>query len=175
MNEAYSYKEITNANMDTFIQNFGKGASMSGVEEILNISNDYLPESYTITEVKRKTNDWESYWLLGTRWRETNVVEKVESVTVEPTWPGSLQSTHPNLVSTVNTIYNLLQSKSLNFYNIATVTLAGMDGLIPSQWHLIYYLREALLNVTLTTTENGPRMILWGLDSMGPNQSPQNN
>ena len=153
MNEAYSYKQINSGNLDTFLKSFGSTASYNGFVEILTAPIGDLPTSTTSQEVRN---------VLGAT---------VEMVSLD-TWPTeTLKTNYPQLVATVDAIYNKLSQYSMSMnilgMNLA-VELVGAKGFIKNKIQLIHVLRDAKITVTLTTTEDGPRLVFWGLDAKGP-------
>ena len=143
LNEGFAQKEVNSGNIDLFLKNgFGQNTSFQGLYDIANAPLSSLP---TTDQVK-----------------ENKFASIITSTTVQSEWPSnSLSTNYPSIVSTVNTIYNLLKSKE-----IMGIQVAGM--IIPSQVAMIHLLRDAKVSIELGTMEDGPSIVFWGLDATTP-------
>lgn len=163
MNEAYSYKNINEGNLDSFIKMLGKNASYKGLTDILSIKQSELPQVYSSSDTLKTTTTYSS--IIDRIGSSKTVV--VPTVGQEFKWPDNLKTNYPELVKTVDSIYAVLSSKNMDF-TVAKLDLAGPTGLIRNKLSLIYFIRDMKFSVTLTTKEEGPCMVFWGLDAMGP-------
>lgn len=173
MNDAYSYKAISEeANLGSFLAGFG--ASLSGIIELLNMKDDDLPAAYQLIyereeDIKYKKPGFFESLMGATGITITDTREK--EMKVSPAWPpveGDTLYGKKDIISTITTVYNALMSKELAGYNVGSM-------LLTNPYDLIYMLRDSKVSIELKTTSNGPCVVMWGIDVLGPDESPDNN
>ena len=135
LNEGYTQKEINSGNIGTFLKSFSYGGNDATYQGLLEIANAEL-EKETIQV------DWNAF----TKYNDDYFV-----------WPGQLGTKYPYLVETINGILGKLNSND----KVKVITAL----LSMSEVNILYWMRDAKVQIELGTMEDGPCVIFWGLDA----------
>lgn len=142
LNEGFTQKEINETNIGNFLSPFtynGKTATFKGLQEIANAPMNVLPPSSKVNQ-----------------WRALTVVVKND---VKTAWPSNeLKSKYPNLVNTIDAMYGYLMSKELMGMKIGGIVFSSPHA-------MLHMMRDAKIEVQLTTLPEAPRVVFWGLDA----------
>ena len=169
LDEEIANKNITDDNLNTFMENWG--ITVDDIRKILMLQEKDIP----VSDVTRSsiTYNHKSFTyekrLLITRWHE-DLISTNTKYEYSPKWPPTNDSPlygDDGMIKAVTTFHNILMRKSIPLVNVKIG-----DMICPTPYHLIRMLRECKISVELGTTDNGPCVVFWGLDAMGPDKSP---
>ena len=153
LNDDFAHKQINEQNIGNFLTSFtynGKKATYEGLLQIATIDLDKLPTSVKWTS----DNYGVKYSIAGPSWDEATKVnysddkDKVET----------LADNYPELVETISAIFGRLLS-----VEVANMKVAGL--IFPHEIDMLHKLRDAQVTIELTTMQEGPCVVFWGLDA----------
>ncbi len=172
MNDVFSHKAIDEANLGPFLEGFG--GSLPAIIELLNMKDNQLPKTYEyVNEIEEDIKYKKPSWLESMFGSDGITVTESRPKGQQhiPSWPpkeGDLLYGNQPVINTITAVYNALMAKELAGYKVGTMILSN-------PYDLIHMIRDAKVSIDLKTTSNGPCVVMWGIDVLGPDKSPSNN